>query len=846
MNKIFKLISILPALLVLPAMAVNVSNWSDFVTSIKTAGETTSLDNDLIMYEMMGPKNGVINGNGNTLKALSISGTPELVNTQPSYEWQYTNVNGDVVKFYSEKSSLSAINATEVFSDPEMQNSLGYIDYKSGDKFDISGRGTTKNYTVVMDEEGFVNGVYKAEPTSATAKNTYYTVCLQDVDSGEKLYVAKSMKITEDGYTVDQILSQNSLTYTTDLERQNTIAGKGVSAGQDGEYTVAFPDILVLDNNGSFIAKPHKEYVVDGESIYISATANIDTTKTVYVNPDLSGSVVVDRTFLIPSFHGVNNTIYLGSNGTDLTINDLTMSDFVYNSSSNYGAVLTSKNANLTVNNSTFKNNTNNDTLLGGAVSILGDKATFTNTTFDNNTAKGAGAGLMIGNNVLAKGSILDRTYEYHNSVVSIKDSVFKNNSTIDVGGAVYSTVVNHSEANKRGLETVDNEVIINGTSFVSNHADKAAGAIGNFSKMTIQTSGFSHNTTDGQGGVMFLGAESKTLISRSMFENNSAGTLGGVIRTRDASEANNQAAKLDILSGTQFLRNSAENGGVLYNNFYDSKTNAGSVTVLGATFLDNTANENGGAIFNSGDKDANNAIGNINITDTTFAKNSAKNGGAVYNAGDMKITDTRNYRNSGYMFKENSVSANGGAIYNTGNLELNKVSFLDNSASANGGAIYNAGTLVLSGTNEFSGNKAQNSANDIYNVGDLTIANGTTTIDGGIAGTGDLIIANGSTLNIGSAKINQNNITLNGTLIADLFADGDAFLTATQSFEGNGNLSVAVEKVGTYNIFGDKVFANAKNQIISSVFDLTWSQDGKSFDASLKSADKIVEDTGA
>ena len=57
------------------------------------------------------------------------------------------------------------------------------IDYKSGNYFDITGRGIITNYTVVTDGEGFVNGVYQVESTSA---KTYHIVCLED-ESGNTL-----------------------------------------------------------------------------------------------------------------------------------------------------------------------------------------------------------------------------------------------------------------------------------------------------------------------------------------------------------------------------------------------------------------------------------------------------------------------------------------------------------------------------------------------------------------------------------------------------------------------------------------------------------------------------------
>ena len=89
------------------------------------------------------------------------------------------------------------------------------------------------------------------------------------------------------------------------------------------------------------------------------------------------------------------------------------------------------------------------------------------------------------------------------------------------------------------------------------------------------------------------------------------------------------------------------------------------------------------------------------------------------------------------------------------------------------------------------------------------------------------LNIFSGATLNVGSATVSQGTINLGGTLIADLVSGADPIFTAT-TFEGTGNLSLAIEKAGTYNLFGNAVFANAQQQITSTFYDLDWtSNDG-------------------
>lgn len=365
---------------------------------------------------------------------------------------------------------------------------------------------------------------------------------------------------------------------------------------------------------------------------------------------------------------------------------------------------------------------------------------------------------------------------------MTIIGSTFTGNSA-DVGGAVYGML---KATNQHGLSTIT----ISGSTFEGNSA-QAGSAIANFDIMSVSDTTFSGNTTFNidDGGTVFLGSESITSFTGGDFTDNESNTVGGAIATRSINN-DNSYAKLDIVD-TTFKGNSAgTNGGAIDNNFYDSVGHAGSVYVSGATF--------GGTGTGEG--------------------NSAANGGAIYNHANATRT---------------------GSMYLTG------VNFFGNTATTAGGAIYNEGVITLAADNTFKNNKAGGVANDIYNDGTLNIASGTTTLDGGVTGNGTLNIASGATLNIGSATVSQGTINLGGTLIADLVSGADPIFTAT-TFEGTGNLSLAIEKEGTYNLFGNAVFANAQQQITSTFYDLDWTtNDGKTVIATKKSADKIAEETG-
>ena len=424
-------------------------------------------------------------------------------------------------------------------------------------------------------------------------------------------------------------------------------------------------------------------------------------------------------------------------------------------------------------------------------------------SSFSNNETNYGGAGLWMhtkdtektisvnganfdGNNASYMGGAIG----IQSGHLVVNDSVFTGNTAAE-GGAIESFTVDKNT-------NAHNYVEINNSTFRENEA-LAFGAVALFGQAGVNTvtgshfiknkatdTGGSPFVADGVGGGLFVGSDAKLKVVNTEFKENSAVNWGGALATRSPNQ-NQEDSGLEI-----------EN----------------------STFTGNTAGDLGGAIYADIFKNTR-GDGAASIKTSTFSTNSAAKGGAVY------------------IDKQDSSG-------NVATLDISGSTFTGNTASENGGAIYNNGTLSLSGTNSFSGNTAAGQANDIYNLGALTIAGGTTTMDGGISGTGSLVVDEGATLNIGTAAITQDSITLNGTLVADLVADADSILNATTKFDGNGKLSLAIEKAGTYNLFGGEIFAKAKEQIVSTVYDLDWTtNDGKSVVATVKSADKIAQETG-
>ncbi len=499
-----------------------------------------------------------------------------------------------------------------------------------------------------------------------------------------------------------------------------------------------------------------------------------------------------------------NVTIKNGSVLTFVNETELTLPDFDGGDIDSTG--LTTLNVkNLTVDGANFVVNGATENNPAASLTINADNATFKN-----------------GNAV--RGGAINSS-----GVVNVKNATFKNNNSSYMGGALNaqagSIIVDNSkfDTNHGGtyggaiasvFNTV-NKIDIKKSQFVGNDA-LLGGAIAAYQTLIVDDSSFIGNHTTGiddGGGAIVLGGHGKATITKTIFDGNTA-NLGGAIATRP--RGTNALGDSDIADNKDGHWMSIKNS-TFKNNIADAGTEANG-----------TQHKYGEKILMNGD------------------------GGAIWHGFEGSVVNEVVHNNEivGSQFLNNEAKNNAGAIYNEGNLNIASVVFKENIAAVKGGAIYNnvAGVMNLSGANTFSGNKAGSVANDIHNLGIINISGGTTTLDGGITGDGTLTIAKNATLNIGKATITQGTINLGGTLIAELVDGGDPIFTAEtfSNVENTGKLSLAIEREGTYNLFGNAKFDKAQEQVTSTIFDLDWStNDAKTVIATKKSVDDIAFDTG-
>ncbi|MBO7333082.1 MAG: hypothetical protein J6U64_05405, partial [Alphaproteobacteria bacterium] len=236
------------------------------------------------------------------------------------------------------------------------------------------------------------------------------------------------------------------------------------------------------------------------------------------------------------------------------------------------------------------------------------------------------------------------------------------------------------------------------------------------------------------------------TINGKTTFKGNHAVPTEYVVDGQTNTTAGNGGAIANVAVGggttvmtingdAEFRNNKATagKGGAIYNEVIEVETtddqgNAivvgtatdASMTITGkSTFAKNTATE-GGAIYNNG------ALSINGDGVKLFSQNTATagNGGAIYmNTGDLAFTGNT-------IFTSNSATGVGGAIYMNGgdmSFDGNNV-FTANTTGGDGAAIYNnGGALTMKGTsNVFSGNTTQGDGGAIRNnKGTVSVTNG-------------------------------------------------------------------------------------------------------------------------
>ena len=457
--------------------------------------------------------------------------------------------------------------------------------------------------------------------------------------------------------------------------------------------------------------------------------------------------------------HVVEGSGIVNSEFTDISLNQNTSTS----KGTNYAVIMGNSSTISQIIDSEFKNNTNTLTNTGslnpynyGNVlylnntdigSSLTGEGGIINSVFENNTL-----GLYGSNDrVSAIGSVI---YMTNSEISKIKDSVFKNNTTItdnsNANGAIYLTAssVIHSIENSQFIgNSAISEVhstggainiadtakieVIKDSLFDGNHADGYSGGAINMTGDIgeINNTTFTNNTAR-YGASIFTNKATINSITNTLFTGNKAAGSGGAFSTYNSTlgsitdtdiignTASNQGggaiiytkSTLDLMENVKFENNHLENnpqgestGGGL--NFYD---NAVIGTVNNVSFINNyitgvNSGVGGGMYIGS-------SVKADTLSNLTFDGNyiNATGGGS---GGGLMITSASTVNNlTDSVFKNNYIELSSGNGYGGGARFANSsfvknfenITFENNGViapnNALGGALYVSSSTITSG----------------------------------------------------------------------------------------------------------------------------------------------------
>lgn len=659
------------------------------------------------------------------------------------------------------------------------------------------------------------------------------------------------------GASAENTVERKFITETDFVSGENISNQNFLTAEDPGSDNAGYGGYAFIDRNNTVLNIKDSSYTnntFDGSgAVFATRTPKFDTKSTLMVkNTHFIGNSATESGGAISNFNILNVT------GSEFKDNNATVGVDGKGLIEGGGAIFLGSESETKIDKTIFAGNSSKTN--GGAISMRqpkdGDNSAAklnVSATFDGNHADANGGaiyntfyannGMGLGDGVTVAGKFTKNSAGKNGGaifndgakdkignaggVMTIRDSVFSENTATTWGGAIFNSGTltlgdgvsfTGNSANFGGAVWNDGKMeIAAGTKFVGNNSEKAAGALYNSSTGTL-------------GNLIGI-----------VFENNTA-AMGGAINNSKTS-AGIKGGTIDLISESRFIGNSGgkSQGGAI--------RNQGTISTIEKSVFDSNVAGNGGAINNGTWGSLVEGIYKTKfINNTAIAAGGNHQGGAITNASYIGTID-------GAVFESNRAGKIGGAIANVtpqdggvGIAEIKNIAnstFTGNIAGENGGAIYNVerGKVTLSGKNTFTGNMAGGVGNDIYNLGKLTVSDGTTTIDGGIAGDGALTIADGATLNIGTTTVQQKELTLDGTVGATIVGANNYGKLLAETYKGNGKVSLNVATTGTYNIFGE----NANEYTVvdaGAIYDVTKGDNG-AITIATKNVEEIAKETG-
>ena len=639
---LIKVCSVLPALLVMPAMGANYTKVDETPMNgvLTMSGEyswmdASTADDELSVWWIKGghvtvQENTKFTNNKADVGIFSVSAKAPsylTLNSGVVFENNVARFDGGAVANYD------VLVATDV----TFRKNVAQIDFDKdttpmgGGAIALGAVSNTKIYDshFIQNESKYHGGAIAMRGPN-DGDNSQATLDIFDTDFSGNLAGENGGAIYSTFY--DSVTERYAV-YMNDVDFERNSAQRGGAVYNDGLADRAGNKASMKIVDADF---DYNSATVDGGAIYNAGAMVIaDTDFVGNTATALGGAIYSSGKLDLDRVNFISNSV-IEEDGGALFItggqeNNITNSIFRDNHADNYsGGAILLKNGVLNIDNTTFVGNT---AMESGAIftySSQPNTLNITNSVFDGNMALSAGAVQAM-------------------NIANISNTVFKNNiatTNSDGAGALFVGAV--------GRAVLDN------VTFVNNSADYRGGAI------STRSADLGNNK------------DAKLDILDSVFTGNIAGTTGGAFDNYLYSSKTDDTAV--YFENATFASNNAEMGGAIYNHgAKDLGGNTASLKVNGATFVGNIATQDGGAIYNEDN-------GGMTLEGTnTFTANTA-NGFAndIYNDGMLTIAS--------------GVTSIDGGITGAGTLDIKSGATLNmNYASIEQGSINIDGTLMAS-----------------------------------------------------------------------------------------------------------------------------------------------------
>ncbi len=358
------------------------------------------------------------------------------------------------------------------------------------------------------------------------------------------------------------------------------------------------------------------------------------------------------------------------------------------------------------------------------------------NANANDNVASGADCAAGEGGGVVDVINMGAVTYPLVNGELAISDAVIfnQNNAASTIDAAATSRIFNATAP-----MTLNNVTLVNGLADGAANPANSGGAILTTAELTVNGGAMNNNTSVRAGGAIEAQGDNTVTLNNVDFSGNDAGAgpgNGGVLHVSGAADV--------VVTGGSFTGNTAQEGGVLWNN-------AGTMTVTDSNFSMNNAtcngsgtNLGGGALFN--------LAGTLTVTGSTSITGNNANGAVCSGGGILTNDGTTLNVMDGVTISGNTANRAGGGIEmragstaTIGNvtMDANTANTTGTGAGGNGGAIHITGdgdATLTGGT--YTNNIAASEGGGLWNgAGTMTVDGSTitgNTANGGTADAGD------------------------------------------------------------------------------------------------------------